>query len=260
MKLSEIFENVLLASASKLAPPLATGRPRLLDDATSLNCIWKLLRTGCQWRELDCHGASYMTLHRRLRLWEEKGVIEDAYTRALKVYSKLRSPKRHLVDSSHVRNRHGRQPDTGRNHVDRGRQGVKVSVITDESRIVYGMHTNPSNRPDVTLLSSTLTCRWVQLDDIELFADRGYDSRANRKHCTDHGLRDRIFRRRTETTRRTNAKRVVVEHVFAHLQSFRRLSFCYEMNAGFFRAFCVKAFGHRLGIELSKISENNLCA
>eukprot|EP00962_Isochrysis_galbana_P025349 scaffold7798_cov126-Isochrysis_galbana.AAC.3 len=34
-------------------------------------------------------------------------VIEDAYQRALKTYSKQRPPKRHLMDSSHVRNRHG---------------------------------------------------------------------------------------------------------------------------------------------------------
>eukprot|EP00962_Isochrysis_galbana_P039804 scaffold14338_cov153-Isochrysis_galbana.AAC.1 len=160
MKLSDVFENLILARAQEVAPAARTGRPRALSDAQVTTLLFKLLRTGCQWRELDCGSASFMAVYRRLQLWERKNVIEDAYKRALETYSKLRPPKRHLMDSSHVRNRHGRRPNTGRNHVDRGRQGTKVSVVTDDARIVYGMHLAPSNRPDVVLLDETLDCRW----------------------------------------------------------------------------------------------------
>jgi IS5 family transposase len=157
------------------------------------------------------------------------------------------------MDSSHVRNRHGRKPNTGRNHVDRGRQGTKISVVTDDARIVYGMHLAPSNRPDVVLLDQTLDSRWLKLEGIELWADRGYDSRANRERCADRNMKDRIFRRRTKTTRKSNAKRVIVEHVFAHLQSMRRLSFCYEQRTEIFRQFFILAFGHRIGQALSRV-------
>jgi IS5 family transposase len=126
-------------------------------------------------------------------------------------------------------------------------------VVTDDARIVYGMHLAPSNRPNVVLLDQTLDSRWVKLEGIELWADRGYDSRANRERCADRNMKDRIFRRRTKTTRKSNAKRVIVEHVFAHLQSMRRLSFCYEQRTEIFRQFFILAFGHRIGQALSRV-------
>jgi transposase len=143
MKLSDVFQNLILARAQEVAAPSHTGRPRVLSDSQVTTLLFKLLRTGCQWRELECGKASFMAVYRRLQLWERKGVIESAYQKALDTYSKLRPPKRQLMDSSHVRNRHGRKPNTGRNHVDRGRQGTKVSVVTDDARIVYGMHLAP---------------------------------------------------------------------------------------------------------------------
>lgn len=196
-----------------------------------------------------------MAVYRRFKLWESKGVFEEAYQRALHTYTKFKSPKRHLLDSSHIRNRHGRHPDTGRNHTDRGRQGSKVTIVTDENRVVYGLRFDPSNRPDVVLLDAALDSRWIKLDGIELWADRGYDSKANRTRCEDRHVRDRVFRRKTKTTRKSNAKRVVVEHAFAHLQSFRRLSFCYEQKVSFLRNLFILAFGHRIGLHLEKLSD-----
>jgi len=257
MKLSFVFENLVLARAAEVAPPARTGRPRALSDAQVSTLLFKLLRTGCQWRELECGTASFMAVYRRVQLWERTRVIEDAYQRALQTYSKLRPPKRHLMDSSHVRNRHGRQPHTGRNHVDRGRQGTKVSVVTDDTRVIYGVHLAPSNRPDVVLLDETLDSRWVKVDGIELWADRGYDSRANRQRCADRNVKDRIFRRKTKTTRKSNAKRVVVEHVFAHLHGMRCLSFRYEQRQEMFRLFFIMAFGHRIGQALSRLPRAN---
>mgnify|MGYP003685000747 CR=1 FL=1 len=58
---------------------------------------------------------------------------------------------------------------------------------------LLGAPRDPSNRPDVVLLDAALDSRWIAVQGIELFADRGYDSRANRARCTDRGLQDRIF-------------------------------------------------------------------
>jgi hypothetical protein len=46
---------------------------------------------------------------------------------------------------------------------------------------------------------------------------------------------------------------VIVEHVFAHLQSMRRLSFSYKQRQGIFRQFFLMAFGHRIGQALSQM-------
>ena len=41
------------------------------------------LRTGYQWRGLECGTASFVAVYCRLQLWERTTVIEDAYKRAL---------------------------------------------------------------------------------------------------------------------------------------------------------------------------------
>lgn len=94
----------------------------------------------------------------------------------------------------------------------------------------------------------------LQLERVPLFADRGYDSRHNRSVCAEHGLQDRIFRRKTKTTRRTNAKRIVVEHSFAWLDQFRRLLRLYDHTPSKYLNWVFLALGHRLG---KKINESN---
>ena len=90
MKLSSVFENLVLTRAAEAAPPARTGRPRALSDAQVSTLLFKLLRTGCQWRELECGSASFMAVYRHVQLWERTSVIEDTYQRALQTYSKLR--------------------------------------------------------------------------------------------------------------------------------------------------------------------------
>jgi hypothetical protein len=80
-----------------------------------------------------------------------------------------------------------------------------------------------------------------------LYGDRGYDSKKNRKICASFGLRDRIFRRKTKTTSRTNAKRIIVENTFSWLDKHRRLLFLYEQHSDIHRSFLLIALGNRVG-------------
>ena len=64
MKLSHIFERLILKFAQDRAAPKRTGRPRALTDTQVVGLLFKLLRTGCQWRELDCgEGLIPVTKH-----------------------------------------------------------------------------------------------------------------------------------------------------------------------------------------------------
>jgi hypothetical protein len=195
-----------------------------------------------QWRELRSE-ASYASVHRRMSSWTTAGVFRDAYRDTLRVYRKLCPPTQYAIDSSYVRNRFGQQ-GLGRNHTDRGRKALKLSVLVDQRGIPYSVGLDPGNRPDVVLLDATIRRSILALDRVPLFADRGYDSRRNRTVCTDAGLLDRIFRRRTKTTRRANARRVVVEHTFAWLDRFRRLLFQYEQRVSAYESFVLVALGH----------------
>ena len=253
MHLSEVFQNLVLQQAAALAGSKPTGRPRTLSNEDALQGIFRVLRTGMQWRELDAIPGEvhYTTVFRRFRTWGSAHVFETAYTRALQTYRRLRRVQHYCVDSSYVKNRFGRRC-VGRNHTDRGRKALKLSLLVDDLGVTHGVCSHPGNRPDVVLLEDTLRSALLPLESVPLYADRGYDSRRNRALCEEHGLRDRIFRRRTKTVRRTNARRIVVEHAFAWLDAFRRLLHCYEQGPEPFVAFVLLALGHRLGKRLER--------
>ena len=125
------------------------------------------------------------------------------YTRALKTYKRLCPTTHYCVDSSYVKNAFGREC-VGKNHTDRGRKALELSVVVDQHGIPHGICCHPGNRPDVCLLQDTLRSMLVDVESRPLYADKGYDSRNNRKVCHAAGVQDRIFRRRTTATRRTH--------------------------------------------------------
>ena len=253
MKLCEVFRRIVLQEVERECPPAQTGRPRAIPDAEALDAMFKVLRTGTQWRELTCE-VSHTTVFRRMQLWCRHSVFDKAYTRVLTLHSRLRPPKLYCVDSSYVKNAFGRNC-VGRNHTDRGRKALKVSVLVDHTGVPHGMCCHPGNRPDVTLLADTLSSKLRTLEALPLYADKGYDSRNNRKVCLHMGLADRIMRRRTKTTRRTNAKRIVVEHTFSWMKSFRRLSHFYEHDVPPFRGFLLLAFGHLVANRVDRFRD-----
>ena len=253
MRLSDIFQRLILQSAQRLAPEASCGRRRSLSDHEALEHIFSVLRTGMQWRELPSR-VHCTTVLRRFHRWREQGVFQEAYTQVLATYRKLSPSTRYCVDSTYVKNRYGRT-GVGKNHTDRGRKALKLSVLTDGQGVVVGACCHPGNRPDVVLLEDTLQSAFTQLDQVELFADRGYDSRHNRQICRDAGLRDRIFRRRTKTVRRTNAKRIVVEHTFAWLHQYRRLLLFYEQTPPAYVSFVLLALGHLISKRIERAGD-----
>ena len=253
--LNSIFQRLVLIEAEKRCPPSKRGRPRELRDDEALSVFFKVLRTGMQWREVggDVH---YSTLLRKMHLWSKNQVFDAAYTKALKTYKRLFPTKHYCVDSSYVKNAFGREC-VGKNHTDRGRKALKLSVVVDQHGIAHGVCCHPGNRPDVCLLQDTLRSMLVDIESRPLYADKGYDSRNNRKVCQTAGVQDRIFRRRTTGTRRTHAKRIVVEHTFAWLKSYRRLLHFYDTTPVTFRAFVVIALGHILARRVEGVRSSD---
>ncbi len=129
---------------------------------------------------------------------------------------------------------------------------MKVSMITDHLGIPNGMCCHPGNRPDVVLLEDSLKSSLENLQGMCLFADRGYDSKNNRRICHEYGLHDRIFRKRTKSTKRSNAKRICVEHTFAWMKMYRRLRCMYEHTPEQFISFLYMAFGHIIWTRTSE--------
>ncbi|KAL1504805.1 hypothetical protein AB1Y20_008579 [Prymnesium parvum] len=243
MLIADAFARRILHHVQQVHPPSHVGRPRTLGDTEALHCMFRVCRTGMQWREVQA-SVSYSVVFRRMATWMQLGVFRDAYTDVLRLYKKLVPPTRYVIDSSKSRNRYGRRAHVGPDHTDRGRNAVKLSLLTDQNGVAHALSVDPGNRPDVVLLRSTLASAFVNLDKLPLFADRGYDSRKNRAIAVEYGLRDRIFRRRTRSTRRANARRIVVEHTFAWLDGYRRLHRMYEHTSEKFAAFALLALGN----------------
>ena len=121
-----------------------------------------------------------MKLFKLLQRWVASDVIQGAYSAILNMYSASCDGKYYIVDSSHVKNVYGRN-GLGRSPVDRGRKGLKISVLTDCNGVVHNIRSDPANVSDFKLFGPMLNSALINLRRIEVFADKGYDSKAHRK-------------------------------------------------------------------------------
>ena len=236
----KILQHIALHEATRVK-----RRPRVLDAADAIDCLFRVVRTGMQWSEVRSNTASYTSVFKHTRRWIQAGIIEASYSSVLQEYSQANHPRHYIVDSSYVKNAFGRQ-GLGRNPVDRGRKALKVSILTDHNGVVHNLRTDAANTSDFNLFAPMLSSMFIQLRRIEVFADRGYDSRRNRAAAYAHGFLPRIMRRRCRNVRRQNGKRVFVEHAFAWIDRYRRLIFQYEQTQDVHMAYTLLALGHLL--------------
>jgi transposase len=86
MLLSSVFKTFLLREIDASNHTKIKGRPIILqEDEEALNCIFKVLRTGMQWREIQS-SVSYATVFRRFQQWTNKDIFRKAYKKALLTY------------------------------------------------------------------------------------------------------------------------------------------------------------------------------
>ena len=79
----------LLPVREKPVHPLGCHRGRT-PDRQVLNCIFYVLRTGCQWKALDVTGlGSGSTAHARFQEWERDGFFVRLWEAALCDYDEL---------------------------------------------------------------------------------------------------------------------------------------------------------------------------
>ena len=154
MNLNSVFMRLILKETQRQCPQRPTGRPRSIHDSRALELIFRVLRSGMQWRELQCE-VNYTTIMRRMHTWNKQGVFKTAYTSLLRTYKKLHPTQYYCVDSAYVKNMFSSRC-VGRNHTDRGRKALKISAVVDQTGIPHAVCCHPGNRPDVSLLTDSL--------------------------------------------------------------------------------------------------------
>jgi transposase len=137
----------------------------------------------------------------------------------------------------------------GANPVDRGKPGSKLHLVCDGGGLPLTAIVTAANASDTTLFAAVL-------DDVPpirtlagrrrtrpaaVYADKAYDSAANRAWLRRRGIKPRIARRGIESSTRLGRHRWRVERALSWLSCWRRLQVRWDRDSGRFFAFVLVA-------------------
>jgi transposase len=172
---------------------------RRISDRIIFDKLLQLLRFGCSYQAIADTTCSATTIRDRLDEWIQLGVFARLKQIALESYDRIVGL---LLDQIAIDGSITKAPCSGeiagRSPVDRGKQGLKRSDMTDGYGIPLDRVLAGANRHDSPLLAPTLD-RLKDLgplpDDITVHLDAGYNSDQTRTELAARGLRGRIAHR-----------------------------------------------------------------
>lgn len=231
----------LLAERTTYHPhhPLGCHRPRV-SDRIVFDKMLQLLRSGCSYEAIADATCSATTIRNRRDEWIRLGIFARLKQIALEAYDRIVGLvlDQIAVDGS-ITKAPGGGEVAGRSPVDRGKQGLKRSGMTDGYGIPLGRVLTGANRHDSPLLAPTLD-RLHGLgplpDDITVHLDAGYDSDKTRAVLNQRGGHGHIAYK-GEKSPIQGSRRWHVERTHAWQNAFSRLARCYERYATVIDAF-----------------------
>ena len=219
--------------------PLGCHRRRI-GDRIVFDKMLQLLRFGCSYEAIADTTCSATTIRSRRDEWIRLGVFAQFKQIALECYDRIVGLvlDRIAVDGC-ITKAPGGGEAAGRSPVDRGKQGLKRSGMTDGYGIPLGRVLAGANRHDSPLLAPTLDLldglRPLP-DDITVHLDAGYDSANTRALLHERGLRGRIAHKGEKAPIQAG-HRWHVERTHAWQNAFQRLARCHERRAAVINAF-----------------------
>jgi putative transposase len=231
------------------------GRPRVPDRACA-DAIFYVLRTGCQWQGLDqTELCPHSTAHDRFQAWVQAGVFLRLWQTGLEQFEELRGIEWDWLslDGAMTKAPLGGE-QTGPNPTDRGKSGVKRSVLTEGHGVPIGLTVAGANRTDMKLVRPTLERIVVdrpkpsEAHPQGLCLDKGYDYEEVRDILREFGFTAHI-RARGEEARALKqeagfrARRWVVERTHSWMNRFRRLLIRWDKKPANYLAFLHFACG-----------------
>lgn len=175
--------------------PLGCHRPRI-SDRIVFDKLLQLLRFGCSYQAISDTTCSATTIRNRRDEWIRLGVFTRLKQIALESYDRIVGLvlDQIAVDGS-ITKAPGGGEVAGRSPVDRGKQGLKRSGMTDGYGIPLGRVLAGANRHDSPLLAPTpdlLVDLGPLPDGITVHLDAGYDSDRTRTELAARNLHGRI--------------------------------------------------------------------
>ena len=223
---------VLLPEHPKLSPthPLGCHRRRIPDRIVFEHVVAALMH-GSGYERIATPGCSDRTIRRRVQEWAALGLAQELHVLVLVQYDRLIGL---VLDDVAVDGCITKAPCggelAGRSPVDRGKQGLKRSTLTDATGVPLHLVAAGANRHDTPLLGPTLAgLDWFGPDPngTMVHLDRGYASGVTRALLDDRGLTGAIARRGVPAPLQAG-KRWVVERTQAWMNGFGKLRRCTE--------------------------------
>ena len=227
--------SALLPERPRFSPthPLGCHRERIADRVVFEHVIAALVH-GSGYERIASAACSEGTIRRRLKEWAAAGVSEQVHTLALRAYDRMIGLELDdLAVDGCITKAPGGGEVAGRSPVDRGKQGLKRSIVTEATGIPLHLVSAGANRHDSPLLEPTLA-GLDKLDrlpeDLTVHLDRGYDSRATRALLAALGFDGAIARKGIPTPVQAGA-RWVVERTHQWMNGYGKLRRCTEKRA-----------------------------
>ena len=212
------------------AHPLGCHNPRIPDRVVFEKLV-QVLVFGCAYEKIADEGCSATTLRRRRDEWIGAGAMERLREKVLDGYDRMIGLDLSdvAVDCCITKAPCGGEK-AGRSPVDRGKRGIKRSVVVDANGIPLGAIAAPANRHDSPLLDRTLDTTEVLgglPERTSVHLDRGYDSRTVRERIRERGFLAEISEK-GKPAPLAATKRWVVERTNSWQNAHKKLVWCTE--------------------------------
>ncbi|MDQ2714391.1 MAG: IS5 family transposase [Chloroflexota bacterium] len=231
------------------------GRPRRADR-TCADAIFYVLRTGCQWQALDqTELCAHSTAHDRFQAWVEAGVFLKLWETGVERFDELYGIEWNwlAMDGALTKAPLGGEK-TGPNPTDRGKSGVKRSLLTEGHGVPIGLVVEGANRHDMKLTRPTIENLVVERPEPTaerpqgMCLDAGYDYDevyAILKECsfTAHVRPRGEEAKAIKQVASFKARRWVVERAHSWINRFRRLLIRWDKKPQNYLAFLHFACG-----------------
>jgi transposase len=224
--------SALLPERPLVAPthPLRCHRRRIPDRLIFEHVIAALVH-GSGYERIASPGCSDATIRRRLKEWAAAGLSEQVHALALRAYDRMIGLELAdlAVDGCITKAPSGGEV-AGRSPVDRGKQGLKRSVVTDATGIPLHVVAAGANRHAAPLLGPTLA-GLEKLDrlpeNVAVHLDRGYDGDPTRALLDALGFDGAIARKGVPAPVQAGS-RWVVERAHQWMNGYGKLRRCTE--------------------------------
>jgi transposase len=212
--------------------PLGCHRRRIPDRVVFEHVVAALVY-GSGYERIASPGCSDRTIRRRVHAWASAGLTATLHAVVLAQYDRLLGLDLAtiVVDGCLTKAPSGGDK-AGKSPVDRGKGGLKRSLVTDASGVPLHLVSAPANVHDTHLLAPTLTgltALGALPAELPVALDRGYDSRRTRTTLAALGFVGHIAHQ-PQGGPVPLGERWVVERTHAWMNSYGKVRRCTERD------------------------------